>query len=371
MQCRARKVSRPDRDLFTGHNQSKVRCDGRPDRCRNCERLKFDCSFQPRGTPLSSDPASADQPPAQPERRRGVRACTECRSQKIRCPGDSPECANCLRRNRRCVYPALKRPTRTSLSSGTPPSCPQRLGHIPPDLSSPTTGTTQTASPAESLLPAAGEVISLVEAYFEHVYALPWYAFLHKQSVVQRCLEGTIEDCLALSICAVTVQRLKIGCYSQELCAEWIQKAEDFLLQNIGMPSTSRLQALILVVRFRVEAGQFNRAFMLAALAGRSAVALRLNYERPELRFLAQEVRRRLVWSCFALDGNFSVGLREFEICPSENVFLQLPCPETEFEHDTPVQTAPLRAISYGETERIGTYAACIRLIAIRKDVMR
>ncbi|KAJ9608857.1 hypothetical protein H2200_006628 [Cladophialophora chaetospira] len=224
---------------------------------------------------------------------------------------------------------------------------------------------------SDGALPGNDEVISLIEAYFEHIYALPWYAFLHQRSVMQRCREGKIEDCLKLAICAVTAQRLQLEPYCRESSAIWAQKAEDILLQYMESPSTSRLQALILIVRYRVEVGHFSRAFMLAALAGRSAVALRLNYERPELRFLAQEVRRRLMWSCFALDGNFSVGLREFETSPPEHVFLQLPCPETAFEEDAPVATAPLRATSFDKPERMGTYAACIRLQAIRTDIMR
>ncbi|OAL34644.1 hypothetical protein AYO20_06061 [Fonsecaea nubica] len=246
-----------------------------------------------------------------------------------------------------------------------------RIGRHRPLLDTRSTEAGHTPLSNDGALPDRQEIISLVEAYFQHIYALPWYAFLHKRSVMQRCHEGTIEDCLAFAICAVTSQRLKIEPYAREISAQWAQKAEDFLLQNLESPSTSRLQALILIVRYRVEVGHFSRAFMLAALAGRSAVALRLNYERPELRFLAQEVRRRLMWSCFALDGNFSVGLREFETCPPENVFLQLPCPETAFEQDAPVETAPLRATSFDRPERIGTYAACIRLAAIRTDIMR
>ncbi len=309
------------------------------------------------------------------ERRRGVRACTECRSQKIRCGGEAPACSNCLRRNRPCEYPVLKRPHRTPQASNLPsPSTSQRSEPPQPFLSpfgQSSTEQDQTALAADSGLPRPEEAISLIEAYFEHIYALPWYAFLHERSVMQRCREGKIEDCLTLAICAVTAQRLQIEPYCRDLSVKWAQKAEDILLQYMESPSTSRLQALILIVRYRVEVGHFSRAFMLAALAGRAALALRLNYERPELRFLAQEVRRRLMWSCFALDGNFSVGLREFETCPPEHVYLQLPCPETAFEEDAPVATAPLRATSFEKPEGIGTYAACIRLQAIRTDIMR
>ncbi|ETI28413.1 hypothetical protein G647_00862 [Cladophialophora carrionii CBS 160.54] len=270
---------------------------------------------------------------------------------------------------------ARKRTHRTPHASNLPsPSTSQRSEPQQQLLSpsgQPAAELEQSLLSSDGALPGRDEVTSLIEAYFEHIYALPWYAFLHERSVMQRYREGKIEECLTLAICAVTVQRLHIEPYARGLSAKWAQKSEDILLQYLESPSTSRLQALILIVRYRVEVGHFSRAFMLAALAGRSAVALRLNYERPELRFLAQEVRRRLMWSCFALDGNFSVGLREFETCPPEHVYLQLPCPETAFEEDAPVATAPLRATSFDKPERMGTYAACIRLAAIRTDIMR
>ena len=271
----------------------------------------------------------------------------------------------------------LKRPHRPLQSSTDLPSpstsqkSETQQAFLSPLAQSSATELEQTGVGVDGTLPGREDIISLIEAYFEHIYALPWYAFLHKRSVMQRFREGKIEDCLVFAICAVTAQRLQIEPYCRESSAKWAQKAEDILLQYLESPSTSRLQALILIVRYRVEVGHFSRAFMLAALAGRSAVALRLNYERPELRFLAQEVRRRLMWSCFALDGNFSVGLREFETCPPEHVFLQLPCPEPAFEEDAPVGTAPLRATSFDNPERMGTYAACIRLAAIRTDILR
>ncbi|KIW99878.1 uncharacterized protein Z518_10806 [Rhinocladiella mackenziei CBS 650.93] len=334
--------------------------------CRNCERLKFDCSFARSADGPSASENSSDFQ-VQLERRRGALACIECRSQKIKCPGDFPTCGNCLRRNRPCSYPVPKRPTREYRQRNAP-----EQDHRP---ESPTNGVqvSSASGPHESdnFLPGPNEVIVLIEAYFLHVYQLPWYAFVHKDSVIQRFIDGTIEPCLTLAICATTTQRIKFEQYSSELSAKWAGKAEEFIMETLETPSISRLQALMLVVRWRVEAGQFSRAFMLAALAGRFAVALRLNYERPELRFLAQEVRRRLMWSCFVLDSHFSIGLREYEYCSPDIIYLQLPCPETEFEDDVPVETAPLRAVSFNTIEGLGTYAACVRLVAIRRDIMR
>ncbi|EXJ89661.1 hypothetical protein A1O3_02728 [Capronia epimyces CBS 606.96] len=341
--------------LTTSTKRSKTTCV----QCRVRKR-------SPEG-PGNGDGASpAESSQIQLERRRGALACIECRSQKTRCPGDLPACGKCVRRGRDCVYPTPKRPTR----GAKPTASPGAQEEANPLIISPSPTQATPGASTVNLLPPVNETLTLFDAYFEHVYPLPWYAFLHKRSVVQRYLDGTIEECLPLAICAVTTQRLKFDRYSAELSASWAQRAEDYLMQTLENPSTSRLQALVLIVRYRVEAGNFSKAFMLAALAGRCAVALRLNYERPGLRFLVQEVRRRIMWSCFLLDSNFSVGLREYEICPPEILYLQLPCPETEFEDDTPVKTPPLRAVSTKTAERLGVYAACLRLVSIRRDIM-
>ncbi|KAH9226577.1 hypothetical protein K456DRAFT_42840 [Colletotrichum gloeosporioides 23] len=80
----------------------KVRCQGWPNGCTACKRLGYRCSFE--ATSLTSDPT-----PTQLERRRGERACSECRAQKIKCSGESPTCAGCRRRGRDCEYPEAKR----------------------------------------------------------------------------------------------------------------------------------------------------------------------------------------------------------------------------------------------------------------------
>jgi hypothetical protein len=92
----------------------QVRCDGRHNVCRNCERLRFDCSFRRYKNPgAAHDASTVEDFQTIPERRRGVRACTECRAQKTRCSGEFPDCGNCSRRSRQCIYPVPKRPTRS------------------------------------------------------------------------------------------------------------------------------------------------------------------------------------------------------------------------------------------------------------------
>ncbi|KIW33394.1 uncharacterized protein PV07_00247 [Cladophialophora immunda] len=357
VQCRARKV----------------RCDGRPGFCRNCERLRFDCSFQrPVGSPASNRGYKDE---AQLEKRRVPTACTVCRSLKVRCPGEFPACENCVRKNRQCIYLALKQPSHPSQPCAVPSDETQQNDTlpIPTDLEpkTPSIRSEGGVSPPERFSPDSGTVIPLIEAYFEHLYPLPAYAFLHRKSLTQRYREGSLESCLILALCAVTAQRLRFQpCYPESV-SDWAEKAEQDLMHNIKSPSIPRLQALVLVIRYMIDVGQFPKAFMLAALVGRAAAALRLYSERPDLPFLTQETRRRLMWSCVLLDGSFSVALREYEICPPEAIEIQLPCPDRAFEEGTPMVTAPVRAVSKNSVELLGLVAAAVRLTAIRRDIMR
>ena len=127
--------------------------------------------------------------------------------------------------------------------------------------------------------------LDLVQDYFRHLYPLPSFAFLHQSTVVERCKDGTINGPLKLAICALTALRL----HRSSLCHDlWIQQAEQVILQQLGRPSIFHLQALLLVIHYRIESGDFPTAFMLASLGARTAVALRLNYERAELLPVAQ-----------------------------------------------------------------------------------
>ncbi|KAK7994429.1 hypothetical protein PG991_016017 [Apiospora marii] len=323
----------------------KVRCDGHPTTCGNCQRLDFECSFGQ--TVVGSAAAiSASQERVTglqlPERRRRTKACVQCRARKTRCLGETPECSNCVRKGLVCTYrtssaPEKKRKQTADLaSSGSPGSSRRSQASLSPDAVAHRDNSTEEAgyrggelpNPAASAsfspLTATGldptTLNELVEDYFEHLYPLPSYAFLHKPTVLERCRDAPLDAPLKLALCAITsllLQRTSHH-YRHDL---WAQQAEHLLLSPgaLCQPSVFRLQALLLLIRYRIERGAFPTAFMLASLAARAAYALRLNYERADfgvLSSLAQEARRRLFWSLFILDDFFSVGLREFELCP-------------------------------------------------------
>ncbi|KAI1100845.1 fungal-specific transcription factor domain-containing protein [Jackrogersella minutella] len=344
----------------------KVRCDGRQNICQNCDRLGFECSFQ-----HSPGKAPGQYVVKLPERRRRMQACIPCHSKKTRCLGELPSCSSCVRRNRVCIYPRTKRHGSTARGhdqTETPEANDQttqrRAGDAYPGQD------IELVDPAEGTALGDETALGLMEDYFRHLYPLPSFAFLHKPTVLQRCRDQTMNETLKLAICAVAALQLQRTSLCHDL---WVQQAEQLILQQIGRASIFHLQALLLVIRYRIESGEFPTAFMLAALAARTALALRLNYERPELSEVAQEARRRLFWALYLLDDFFCVGLREFELCPEETIHLRLPCDEEHFEEGRHVHTSLLRPNpgSSDNVNTIGLRSASLRLTSVRRAVMR
>ncbi|XXH02970.1 hypothetical protein Hte_009360 [Hypoxylon texense] len=337
----------------------KVRCDGRPNLCQNCDRLGFECSFQ----------QLPGKSPGQyvvklPERRRRMQACIPCHSKKTRCLGELPSCSSCVRRNRVCSYPGARKNGSAADESngvgGFDDECAEDASPSQEDIGM--------VDAAEGSAPDVETTTALVLDYFDHLYPLPSFAFLHKPTVLLRCRDQTMNETLKLAICAITSLHLQRSSLCHDL---WVQQAEQSILQQVGRASIFHLQALLLVIRYRIESGEFPTAFMLAALAARTALALRLNYERPELSQVAQEARRRLFWAVYLLDDFFCVGLREFELCPEETIHLQLPCDEDHFGAGRYVHTGLLRPGPSDNVTILGLRGVFLRLTSVRRAVMR
>ncbi|KAL3467306.1 hypothetical protein BJX64DRAFT_283630 [Aspergillus heterothallicus] len=302
----------------------KVRCDRRQDVCGNCDRLQFDCSFRSSSVAAKCSPPSATLS-LPPERRRGSRACLACRRSKARCSGELPACRTCHQRQRECLYPLS-------------------------DVAN-----------SPSLLPIRREELNTVlTRFFFHLYPLPSFAILHEPSVPRQCLQGTLELPLAFSIAAVTNLYLNQDPRMLQECKSWIRRAETFLWDHLHQPTLIRVQALVLVVQYHIHSGDFARAYMLAGMAARSAIALRLNYERPDLSFVTQETCRRVLWALTTLDGHFSVGLPEYETIPYAIVYQQFPSGEKEYSEDKP-----------DEQREPNLLAACLQISKVQRDVMR
>lgn len=219
------------------------------------------------------------------------------------------------------------------------------------------------------------DISTLIDDFFRHIYPLPSYSFLHPAKTRRKFAAGTLDRTLVIALAAVSSLRCPNRPRSesaQDREAAWISEAEALIWEHLESPSIARLQATLLVVLYRVETAQLRRAFMLAALAGRAAAAMRLNHERPAPAHgtlssapvvKSLEVRRRLMWSLKMVERYFSVGLPEFELCPVENIYIQLPCAEYLFGGDDPDDSQ--------ETDDGGAYHVVVNLEMFRRDVMK
>ncbi|KAJ4316202.1 hypothetical protein N0V84_007984 [Fusarium piperis] len=322
--------------------------------------------------------------PRLPPKCRGTRACLECRAMKVRCSGDTPRCSNCQRRNKQCTYSNSKPGPSRGPAEGAP-SLRDEAGSSSQRAVSPDRQQSSIASdsqyespgPAEDVPPVnpntdsspSDELVTgLVNQYFDRLYPLASYSFLHKATVIQRCRDKTIDRALKLAICAITA--MYFDKHNQER-GTWAQEAERLMLDRLEQPSIFQLQASLLLIRYRAGVGQFPRAFIMAGLAGRWAVALRLNYEHSRLGPVAQEVRRRTFWSLYLLEDSFCVGLKEFELFDPDTIHLQLPCEDVDFHQERHVSTGYLQPGKGLEPEVLGSRAAFVRLAFIRRAIMR
>lgn len=187
---------------------------------------------------------------------------------------------------------------------------------------------------------------------------------------MQRCLEGNLPEALNLAICAISALHLQDHRYHPVATLNWIRRAEGILWSRIEHPTIFRTQALLLIIQYRIETGEFQKAFMLSSIASRAASALRLHYERTDIHPLAQEVRRRLMWCLILMDTRFSSGLPECELCPFENVYLNRPLSEEEFSvlHETGRDHSEV--VSRGIAEN-GLLSLLIRQVSLRRDISR
>lgn len=219
---------------------------------------------------------------------------------------------------------------------------------------------------SSSCPPSPPNLLNSVETFFSKLYPLPSFSFLHPGTTETRCKEGKLEAPLAFAIHGLVCLYSNPGYQDDDHGESWIESAEDTIWQQLERLTTSRLQALLLIVRYRMETGRFQKAFMLVAVAARFAAAMRLNHEHPGLGPIAQEVRRRIVWSLKLVERYFSIGLPEFELCPFEAIYLQLPQREEKFDGGYFSTIANPEASSDD-----GAYRLCMRLESVRRDIMK
>ncbi|KAH7067374.1 fungal-specific transcription factor domain-containing protein [Paraphoma chrysanthemicola] len=332
--------------------QRKVRCRGGPSRCDACTRLGYQCSMD---TSITS--TSGQSPEHKTIRKRGIRACDACRSQKSRCSGDNPICLRCRQLNINCHYTITVRQYRTTKSASTPSEASIREAAVeePPNeagsnYNTPFIGNLLDVSPAATssenvdiYLGVTKDIIRRhIDAYFEFIYPIPVFSFLHRAEFLGRFASGTVPPALLLAVCAASSRFLATTERSQDLAKSWIEKSERMLFQNMGKWQLESVQAIVILMICSTHNYRFGRSAMYLALAVRTALFLKLHKESDQISFIEQECRRRLIWTMFIFDRFHAGGVTEYILLPHTSIHLQLPCSDHNFHLDLPISTPHL-----------------------------
>lgn len=366
----------------------KVRCDGRRGICTNCERLGFGCSYDENVAIEVVD--STGHTSISVPRRRVRQACLSCHAKKAKCSGQMPKCDRCRVQGLDCVY----RPGKRSIAAAFADSAAMQdhrvvsPGETTPDPNRTSfdagARTHSVGSPVGSsgLEDESFDALALraFDKFFRHVHHIPMFSFLHRASLMERYHAGLLDRGLLLSLVGITALFTNIGPGTKELGIRCIEEAAGLVMRDFEKPSVLRLQALVIITKHRILSRRYKSAFMLHATACRFAAALRLNHENPAICFLAQESRRRLMWSLYMLDTTIASGQVDFSLYPEpeKQINVQLPCNERNFEFDLPEPTEPLTPPGPGPDGQprilpdvVGFLALHVRIIWIRSRIQQ
>ncbi|PHH60231.1 hypothetical protein CDD81_1931 [Ophiocordyceps australis] len=365
----------------------KVRCNGARPLCSNCHRLGFPCSY--------ADGQPASRTIVLP-RRRVRQACLSCHGRKARCSGHWPACERCRGLGLDCVYrpgkrarlsasascATIKSPSPSEWMAMRADSADSDHGDVhafdarqrQQDSDHEAPATLMHAIPGANIESFDNLMPRILDTFFRHIHHIPTCSFLHRASLMAQYADGKVGKALLLAIVAITSCLMDMGPGMQEFGHRCAKDAEMLVLADYTRPSIFKTQALVFIIKHRIITNSFSSAFILLGVASRFAAALRLNHESTDLSFLAQESRRRLMWSLYCIDAAISGGQRDYRLWNTATLHIGLPCNERNFEFDLPKHTEKLVCNSEEPhlrlAEDIGSLALHIRILHIRQQIV-
>ena len=192
---------------------------------------------------------------------------------------------------------------------------------------------------AHARLPAQRELLRLLEAYFAGPHHFCFYTFIHEPTFMQLLGSNLIPNSLLLIISATSLRYMDPECRLSDIWAD--ESRRQVMKQVFSLPSMAILQTLLLLQRYEWHRGEHMSAWILAGLAIRLTHALQLNIEitnddphrKVEMPVTVQEIRRRLMWSCFVMDSFYEAGRRPVSGLNPSSIDARLPCDEQSFRN--------------------------------------
>lgn len=181
-----------------------------------------------------------------------------------------------------------------------------------------------------------------VDAFFDYIAPYQANGFLHRGSLKQQIHDKEAPAHLLLAICAIAARFVpnslnSIAQSTQHQSSHWAWLATKRLMASYDINVTNASVALLLCKNATYN-GAFNHAFLLASLANRYVLRLRLfdenRWPNPAtvMRWAEKEERRRLMFACYCVDRMTASGMKELTHCPADIIRIRLPCEEHSFE---------------------------------------
>lgn len=192
-----------------------------------------------------------------------------------------------------------------------------------------------------------GNVHEYVSAFFDYVAPYQANAFLHRGILSQQMRDEEASDTLLLAVCAISARFVdnaggSSAATSSTRSRGWACTSACRLLFTHNV-TLEKAMAALLLCKHAAYSGDFNQAFLMAAMANRFALKLRLFDEQrwaddggeADTRasaWVRHEQRRRVMFACYSVDRATATGLAELTFCPAASIRLPLPSEDFNFE---------------------------------------
>ncbi|OGE55080.1 hypothetical protein PENARI_c005G05701 [Penicillium arizonense] len=212
-----------------------------------------------------------------------------------------------------------------------------------------------------------------IDAYFEHIAPRPENGFIHRAIFLRAWTSGAVDPTLLKAICSASAAFVSTETAILEQAEQWRTEAEAYVWANIGRPSITVLQILVLVISQNCALFRFLTLQPLLGIASKMAYMLRLNHENNMLSTTAREIRRRIMWSIFFFDRKLAAGQSDLSTCPVKSMHIQLPVDEKGFDLAIAGKTGRLIPGPGDENHsaHMGTRAYFCRLSHIRHEILQ
>ncbi|KAI5464232.1 hypothetical protein BGZ63DRAFT_148513 [Mariannaea sp. PMI_226] len=361
MSDQASSVAGQNRSACLVCRSRKVKCGKELPECNSCRKLGVRCPGYDTSTggELAVERIYRE---SSIEKRR-VGSCNSCRRMKVKCDRLQPSCRRCRLRKQRCTYTSVPVGSYAWLFDDRLPEDPENL-------------------------------LMLINIFFDRIYPLRCLGFIHKPSFIHALDQGRLieefGEPLVQIVCAFgafihtkdIADNLRHHLANGQIPGElWATNARNAVLLDLATPTLRSAMAMVLIAEYAAMSGRNAWGFLLVGSAARVLRLLELDVPKTMEPTLASpeaievESSRRLLWACYLLDAQIGSGVDKNLNWRDDVPQIPLPSPEEAFACGTisgPEETATLSSFtSLPERIRVNLRANLVYLGWLRSQILR